>query len=101
VPLTIDPPEELLANQESMISPIVINDKMLSHSAVSPLLSSSSSSTANQNAHQLSNGSEAYRSVPNMNAADKKIINDPYISFIDSDAISFLMDLNEQEEVLF
>lgn len=74
--------------QESLSSPIVINDKMLSHSALS-----------NQQLHFLLTPSdmELFKAVQ-QGVVDKKISNDPYSSFIDSDAISSIfMDLNEQD----
>jgi hypothetical protein len=78
-------------SQESMSSPIVINDKMLSHSAVgAPIVPN----------HQLSslltpNDLEIYKAIQ-QGVTERKIGNDPYTSFIDADAItSILMDLNE------
>lgn len=80
--------------QESLSSPIVINDKMLSHSAVNV-----PSSLSNQQLRSLLTPSdlELYKAIQ-QGVFDKKISNDPYTSFIDSDAISsILMDLNEQD----
>lgn len=89
-----------------MTSPIVINDKMLSHSAVMI------APNANQN-HLSSNEMEIYQAVPNGNERARIMNNssgnsasnnnnngsqDAYSNFIDSDAItSILMDLNEQD----
>lgn len=78
-------------SQDSLTSPIVINDKMLSHSAFSPV--------ANQSLHSLltSNDLEIYKAIQ-QGVIERKIANDPYTNFIDSDAISsILMDLNEQD----
>jgi hypothetical protein len=95
VPLTIDASEDLLEHQESMTSPIVINDKMLSHSAVSP--SSSASEVVAQNPRQQqqspSVGTNAYR------ASNEQKIIDAFGSFIDSDALNkILMDLNSTQD---
>lgn len=78
-------------SQESMASPIVINDKMLSHSAVGAV--------PNQQLCSLLTPSdiELYKAIQ-QGVTERKIVNDPYTSFIDSDAItSILMDLNEQD----
>lgn len=78
-------------SQESLASPIVIHDKMLSHSAVA--------APANLQLRSLltPNDLEIYKAIQN-GVTERKIGNDPYTSFIDSDAISsILMDLNEQE----
>lgn len=102
VPLTIDPPEDLLEDhQESMSSPIVINDKMLSHSAAVTLAPST-----NQNSLHLtsSGGMEIYRTSSNNNNVCRDFRNGnshnnhaAYNNFMDSDAINFLMELNEQD----
>lgn len=78
------------ANQDSMTSPIVINDKMLSHSAVAV--------PPNQFRGLLTpNDLEIYRAIQ-QGVTERKIDNDPYTSFIDVEAISsILMDLNEQD----
>ncbi|KAG5670956.1 hypothetical protein PVAND_001185 [Polypedilum vanderplanki] len=94
-PLSIDPPEDLLENAESMTSPIVINDKMLSHSAVM-IAPNVNHNTAHH--HLSSNGMEIYQTVPNGNGRNVGTSGDAYNNFIDSDAItSILMDLNEQD----
>lgn len=75
-----------------MTSPIVINDKMLSHSAVSP-------AGAGNQLHSLltPNDLEIYRAIQ-QGVSDRKVGNDPYTSFIDVETISsILMDLNEQD----
>lgn len=78
-------------SHDSLTSPIVINDKMLSHSAV-----------ATQSNSQLSSlltptDLEIYKAIQN-GVTERKIGNDPYTNYIDSDAISsILMDLNEQD----
>lgn len=101
MPLSIDPPEDLLEeNQESMSSPIVINDKMLSHSAAVTLTPST-----NQNSlHLTSPGIETYRTSSNNNNVCRDLRNGnshnnhaAYNNFMDSDAINFLMELNEQD----
>lgn len=102
MPLSIDPPEDLLEeNQESMSSPIVINDKMLSHSAAVTLAPST-----NQNSLHLTspNGMEIYRTSSNNNNVCRDLRNGnshnnhaAYNNFMDSDAINFLMELNEQD----
>lgn len=77
-------------NQDSLASPIVINDKMLSHSAaVVP---------SNQLKSLLtSNDLEIFKAIQN-GVIERKIDNDPYTSYIDSDTISsILMDLNEED----
>lgn len=76
------------------LSPIVINDKMLSHSAVAvpsiPVVSQLCSLLTPSDL-------EIYRAIQ-QGVTERKIDNDPYTSFIDSDAISsILMDLNEQD----
>lgn len=101
-PLSIDPPEDLLEeNQESMVSPIVINDKMLSHSAAVTLTPST-----NQNSLHLSSpsGMDSYKAPVNgIVCRDVRIVpnshsnNNAYNNFMDSDAINFLMELNEQD----
>lgn len=80
------------SSQDSSTSPIVIHDKMLSHSAVAapPKI---------QHLHSLltPNDLEIYKAIQN-GVVERKIGNDPYTSFIDTDAISsILMDLNEQD----
>lgn len=77
-------------SQDSITSPIVIHDKMLSHSAVA--------APANQLCNLLTpNDLEIYRAIQ-QGVTERKIGNDPYTSFIDADAItSILMDLNEQD----
>lgn len=79
------------ASQDGMTSPIVINDKMLSHSAV-PVAS------ANQLRSLLTpNDLEIYKAIQ-QGVSDRKIGTDPCTNFIDADAItSILMDLNEQD----
>lgn len=74
--------------QESLVSPIVIHDKMLSHSAVAaPQLSSLFTST----------DMEIYKAIQ-QGVAERKIGNDPLTSFIDTDTISSIwMDLNGQD----
>lgn len=94
-PLTIDPPDDPMeASKEGMTSPIVINDKMLSHSAVgAPAL------VSNDQLRTLMTPSdmELFKAI-RQGVNERKIANDPYSSFIDSDAItSILMDLNEQD----
>lgn len=82
------------SSQESMTSPIVINDKMLSHSAAGV-----PSAMSNQQLCSLLTPSdiELYKAIQ-QGVSEGKITNDPYTSFIDSDAItSILMDLNEQD----
>lgn len=77
--------------QESLTSPIVINDKMLSHSALSPV------STQQLRSLLTSNDFEIYKAIQ-QGVIERKIENDPYTNFIDTDAItSILMDLNEQD----
>lgn len=81
-------------SQESLTSPVVINDKMLSHSAVN-----APSALSNKQLRSLLTPSdlELFKAIQ-QGVSDKKISNDPYTSFIDSDAItSILMDLNEQD----
>jgi hypothetical protein len=81
-------------SQESMTSPIVINDKMLSHSAVGV-----PSAMSNQQLRSLLTPSdmELFKAIQ-QGVAERKLCNDPYTSFIDTDAItSILMDLNEQD----
>lgn len=90
-PLTIDTPDDSMeSSQDSMTSPIVINDKMLSHSAVA--------APTNQLRGLLTpNDLEIYRAIQE-GVNERKIVNDPYTSFIDVEAISsILMDLNEQD----
>lgn len=85
----IDTPDDSLeASQDSMTSPIVINDKMLSQTvAAVPSTQLRSLLTPND--------MEIYRAIQ-QGATDRKIGSDPYTSFIDADAItSILMDLNE------
>lgn len=94
-PLTIDPPEDAMdTSQQSLDSPIVINDKMLSHSAVAAPIAPS----PNQLCSLLTpNDLEIYKAIQ-AGVTERKIGNDPFTSFIDSDAISsILMDLNEQD----
>lgn len=77
-------------NQESLASPIVINDKMLSHAAAAV--------PRNQLRSLLTpNDLEIFKAIQN-GVFERKIDNDPFTSYIDSDAISsILMDLNEQD----
>lgn len=85
------PDDELEASQESMTSPIVINDKMLSHASVAvparfPLSSLLTPSDL-----------EIYKAIQ-IGVTERQLENDPCSNFIDSDAIaSILMDLNEQD----
>jgi len=91
--LTIDTPEEdLLLSQESMTSPIVLNDKLLTSAASPPVF------VQQQLRSLLTPGDlEIYRAIQN-GVTDRKLSNDPYTNFIDSDAISsILMDLSEQD----
>lgn len=90
-PLTIDPPDDPMEmSQDSLTSPIVINDKMLSHSAVAAPVS-------NPRSLLTPNDLEIYKAIQN-GVAERKIGNDPFTSFIDSDSISsILMDLNEED----
>jgi hypothetical protein len=81
-------------SEASLTSPVVINDKMLSHSAVN-----APTALSNQQLQTLLTPSdmELFKAIQ-QGVTDKKITNDPYTSFIDSDAItSILMDLNEQD----
>lgn len=76
-------------SEESMASPIVINDKMLSQSAVG--------APANLCSLLTPNDLQIYRAIQ-QGVSERKIGNDPYTSFIDSEDISaILMDLNEQD----
>lgn len=90
--MTIYPPDETMdINQNSMTSPIVINDKMLSHASVA--------STASFPLRNLltQNNMEIYRTIQN-GVTERQLDNDPCSSFIDSDAItSIFMDLNEKD----
>lgn len=81
-------------SQQSLDSPIVINDKMLSHSAVAAPIAPN----PNQLRSLLTpNDLEIYKAIQ-AGVSERKIGNDPFTSFIDSDAISsILMDLNEQD----
>lgn len=94
VPLTIDASQDFLEHQESLTSPIVINDKMLSHSAVSP--SAEVTGNVAQNARQQQSpsvGTNAYR------ASNEQKIIDAFGSFIDSDSLNkILMDLNSTQD---
>ena len=87
MPLTIDASEDFMDHQESMTSPIVINDKMLSHSAVSPITLSSSSSSSIAPARQHVNSTSG--------GFQQKINNvDAFGSFMDVEALNkILMDL--------
>lgn len=91
--MTIVPPDDAMeTSQDSLTSPIVINDKMLSHSAAD-------SAPANTQLRSLLTPTdlEIYKAIQT-GVAERKVGNDPYTSFIDSDAISsILMDLNEQD----
>lgn len=93
--MTIDPPDDLMEkSQESLSSPIVINDKMLSHSAMNV-----PSALSKQQLCSLLTPSdmELFKAIQ-QGVTDKKVSNDPYTSYIDSDSISsILMDLNEQD----
>lgn len=74
----------------SLTSPIVINDKMLSHSALSPVGAPLCSLLT-------PNDLEIYKAIQ-QGVMDRKIDNDPCTNFIDTDAISsILMDLNEED----
>lgn len=86
--MTVETPDEV--SQDSLSSPIVINDKMLSHSAVSP--------AGNQLRSLLTpNDLEIYKAIQ-QGINERNIGNDPYTSFIDVETISsILMDLNEQD----
>ena len=96
-------------NESGMNSPIVINDKMLTsavspginsligggkmryQSAVSPTLSTVSPSFL------TSGDMEIFKAIQ-QGVSNRKIQNDPYTNYIDTDAItSILMDLNEQD----
>lgn len=97
MPLTIDASQDFLENQESLTSPIVINDKMLSHSAVLP--ASSAVNDVAQNSRQQpsisSAGNNAYKTM----ASNEQRIMDAFGSFIDSDALNkILMDLNATQD---
>lgn len=75
----------------SMASPIVINDKLLSQAAVGI--------PANLQLSRLltPNDLEIYRAIQ-QGVTERKLGNDPFTSFIDSEDISsILMDLNEQD----
>lgn len=75
----------------SMASPIVINDKMLSQSAVGAPANLQLSSLLTPN------DLEIYRAIQ-QGVTERKLGNDPFTSFIDSEDISsILMDLNEQD----
>jgi hypothetical protein len=75
----------------SQPSPIVINDKMLSHSALSPV------GTQQLRSLLTSNDLEIYKAIQ-QGVIERKIDIDPCTNFIDTDAItSILMDLNEQD----
>lgn len=95
MPLTIDASQDFLEHQESMTSPIVINDKMLSHSAVSPSTSAAANDVA-QSPRQQQNSSVGTNAFRTSN--EQKII-DAFGSFIDSDALNkILMDLNSNQD---
>lgn len=79
------------SSQESMTSPIVINDKMLSHASVAAPVSFPLSSLLTPN------DMEIYRAIQN-GVTERQLDNNPGTSFIDSESIaSILMDLNEQD----
>lgn len=85
MPLTIDASEDFMDHQESMTSPIVINDKMLSHSAVSPITLSSSSSSIAPRQHVNSTSGVFQQKINNVDA---------FGSFMDVEALNkILMDL--------
>lgn len=84
MPLTIDASEDFMDHQESMTSPIVINDKMLSHSAVSSITASSSSTQCPRQHDNSSSGVFLGNNV------------DAFGSFIDSEALS--MDLTPSQD---
>lgn len=101
-PLSIDtPPEDVVVgSQDSMTSPIVINDKMLTDATFNQ-----------QHLHQrrrrnteivtptlfTSADLEIFRAIQ-QGVSDRRINADPYTHLIDSDAITkLLMELNEQE----
>lgn len=81
-----------------MSSPIVINDKMLSHSAAVTLAPST-----NQNSLHLTSPATAgvYKTSSTRtvcrDARNGQAHNNAYNNFMDSDAINFLMELNEQD----
>lgn len=93
-------------DESGMDSPIVINDKMLT-SAVSPGINSligggkmryqvSASSTVSPSL--LTTGDMEIFKAIQQGVTNRKIQNDPYTNYIDTDAItSILMDLNQQD----
>lgn len=92
--------------ESGMDSPIVINDKMLT-SAVSPGINTlinggkmsyqPSASSAVSPSLLTAGDMEIFKAIQ-QGVSNRKIQNDPYTNYIDTDAItSILMDLNEQD----
>lgn len=95
-------------DESGMDSPIVINDKMLT-SAASPGINSligggkmryqaASPASSTVSPSLLTAGDiELFKAIQ-QGVSNRKIQNDPYTNYIDTDAItSILMDLNEQD----
>lgn len=99
MPLKIDATEDFLQHQESMTSPIVINDKMLSHSAVSP--SPASIAAVSAAALPITQITRPQPTVFRGNREQKinNIDAAAFGSFIDTDALNkILMDLTPSQD---
>lgn len=94
MPLTIDASNDIMESQESMTSPIVIHDKMLSHSAVSPATFDSPRGVNSISPQQQDANSSSLK------MCEQKTNNvDAFVNYIDSDALNkVLMDFNPSQD---